>query len=74
MEDELYFKRLAYLLLYGWSVERLDMYDGEAEGWLWSDGYTEDLIMGDWEKLPTMSDKLEEIADELIIKKATEMY
>ena len=72
MFDELYFKRVTYLLLNDWSVSRASLYDEEGvEGWRWEnynsgDAYAE---IGVWEELPAMPEQMEEIADKLIADK-----
>ncbi len=69
--DELYFKRVAYLLLDDWRVSKASLYDEEGiEGWLWDDYRGEEYAeIGDWEELPTMPEIVEEIADKLIAER-----
>ena len=71
MNDELYFKRMAYLLFSGWVVSKVSLYDEEGiEGWLWDENYGREYAeMGDWDELPTMPSVVEEIADALIKEK-----
>ncbi len=68
--DELYFKRVAYLLLDDWIISKASLYDEEGiEGWVWERDGNEYAEMGDWCELPTMPEIIEEIADKLIAER-----
>lgn len=66
--EEIYFKRVTVLLLYGWDVIRVSLYDEEGvEGWRWEDpGGNDYCEIGDWNDLPEMPEEVELRADELI--------
>lgn len=58
------------LVIYGWTVERVSLYDEEGvEGWIWKDGYGNEYCeIGSWDELPPWPKEADKVINKLLGK------